>query len=455
VTTASDAQAAAAVRALAIALREDDPHDDLMRLIGDAELVLLGEASHGTHEFYRERARITQRLLTEKGFHAVAIEGDWPHAYRANRFVRGLGPDRSAAQALQGFERFPTWMWRNTEVVQFLQWLRAFNRALPPRERCGIYGLDLYSLHSSMAAVLAHLDAIDPALAALARERYACFDRFGDDSRTYGLMTGLRGADSCEAAVQATLADLRRRAAAADADAAEAADPGDAEAAFDAAQNAHVVATAEAYHRSLFLSDVSCWNLRDLHMAETLERLRTHLQLQGGPGGDAPKIVVWAHNSHIGDARATEMGQRRGELNLGQLVREQHGRRTVLVGFGTHRGSVTAASDWDAPAQCMAVVPSRPDSHEGLMHATGLPRFLLPLRDAHPLPAPLAQPRLERAIGVIYRPGTERMSHYFHADLGAQFDAWVHIDTTRALEPLEPGPGWADAEAPATYPAGV
>jgi erythromycin esterase-like protein len=448
VTTASDAQAAAAVRALAIALREDDPHDDLMRLIGDAELVLLGEASHGTHEFYRERARITQRLLTEKGFHAVAIEGDWPHAYRANRFVRGLGPDRSAAQALQGFERFPTWMWRNTEVVQFLQWLQTFNRALPPRERCGVYGLDLYSLHSSMAAVLAHLDAIDPALAALARERYACFDRFGDDSQVYGLMTGLRGAEGCEDEVIAMLVELSRHAASASVRQGGRIGSDDA---FDAQQNARLVKNAEAYYRSMYLSDISSWNLRDQHMVETLDALEHHL----GRSGTRPKIVVWAHNSHLGDARATEMGGRRGELNVGQLMRERHGHDAVLVGFTTHTGSVTAASDWGGPGERKRVRPSREDSIEGLMHATGFERFLLPLRAGGPHADALREPLLERAIGVIYRPDTERQSHYFHARVPEQFDALIHIDTTRAVEPLEPEPEWRELEAPETYPSGV
>ena len=444
-----DKNAVAAVRALAIPLREDDAHDALLDMVGDADLVLLGEASHGTHEFYRERARITQRLLAEKQFAAVAIEGDWPDAYRVNRYVRGVGNDASTTKALAGFRRFPTWMWRNTEVIAFVQWLRAFNARRPSPARAGFYGLDLYSMNTSMAAVLAHLEAADPEAARLARERYACFDRFGEDSQVYGLMAGLRGADSCEQAVRAALADLRRRAAASHIDMA------DTEAAFNAAQNAHLVKNAEAYYRSMYLSDVSSWNLRDLHMAETLGQLQSHLQRQAGGTERPPKVVVWAHNSHLGDARATEMGQRRGELNLGQLVRERHGSRALLVGFSTHQGSVTAASDWGAPAQRMQVLPSRPDSHEGLMHASGIGRFLLPLRDAGAHASVLARPRLERAIGVIYRPQTERMSHYFEAELGAQFDALIHLDSTRALEPLERGSGWSDAEAPATYPAGV
>ena len=445
-----DKNALAAVRALAIPLREDDPHDALLDLVGDAELVLLGEASHGTHEFYRERARITRRLLAQKQFQAVAIEGDWPDAYRVNRYVRGAGDDASAEKALGGFRRFPTWMWRNTEVVDFVQWQRSFNARRPPPARTGFYGLDLYSMNHSMAAVLEHLEAVDPEAARLTRERYACFDRFGDDSQIYGLMAGLRGTESCEQAVRAALADLRRLAVAGHGDIA------DTEAAFNAAQNAHLVKNAEAYYRSMYLSDVSSWNLRDLHMAETLGQLQTHLQRQSGDVKRRPKVVVWAHNSHLGDARATEMGRRRGELNLGQLVRERlHGNGALLVGFSTHTGSVTAASDWGAAAQRMQVIPARTDSQEGLMHASGIGRFLLPLRNAGAHAAALAEPRLERAIGVIYRPETERQSHYFHAELGAQFDALIHLDTTRALEPLERGAGWTDAEAPATYPAGI
>ncbi|HEY0858781.1 MAG TPA: erythromycin esterase family protein [Albitalea sp.] len=435
-----------ALRAAAIPLAEDDEHADLLELIGDAHVVLLGEASHGTHEFYRERARITQRLIADKGFDAVAIEGDWPDAYRVNRFVRGGGDDEFAVDALAGFRRFPTWMWRNTDVIDFLDWQRAHNGALPQPRRSGFYGLDLYSLHASMEAVLRHLDRADPLAARRARERYACFDQFGDDSQNYGLLTGLGDAEGCQQEVVAMLVEMRRRSAAA-----TLGSDADAEAAFDAEQNARLVKNAEEYYRSMYLSDVSSWNLRDRHMAETLGALERHL----GRHGRRPKIDVWAHNSHLGDARATEMGQRRGELNLGQLVRERHGRDAVLVGFSTHRGSVTAASDWGAPAERKQVLPSRHDSHERLMHDTGIERFLLPLRGAgHHLEA-LHEPRLERAIGVIYRPETERQSHYFFARLPDQFDALIHIDETRAVEPLERNAQWDATELPETYPAGV
>ena len=445
--TATDERALDAVRGAAIALAEDDRHDALLDLIGDARFVLLGEASHGTHEFYRERARITQRLMADKGFQAVAVEGDWPDAYRVNRFVRGLGDDPSAVQALDGFKRFPTWMWRNTDVVDFIDWQRGFNAGRPPDERSGFYGMDLYSLHASMEAVLGYLDRTDPEAARQARERYSCFDRFGDDSQTYGLMAGLRGAADCEREVIAMLVEMRRRAAHIGRR-----DGADVEDAFDAEQNARLVKNAEAYYRSMVLSDVSSWNQRDQHMVETLGALERHLSRQGAPA----KIVVWAHNSHLGDARATEMGERRHELNVGQLVRERWGEdQTVLVGFSTHRGSVTAASDWGAPAERKQVLPSRADSHEGLLHASGIARYLLPLRGSRALADALREPRLERAIGVIYRPETERQSHYFFARLPAQFDAVIHIDETRAVVPLERNVEWHDHELPETYPSGM
>ena len=444
----TDAELVDAVRFAAQPLSgADDDHDDLLELIGDAHFVLLGEASHGTHEFYRERARITQRLIAEKGFNAVAIEGDWPDAYRVNRFVRGLGNDAFAVDALAGFQRFPTWMWRNTDVVDFIDWQRDFNGTKSAQARTGFYGLDLYSLNRSMEAVLRYLEKADPKAARRARERYACFDQFGEDSQVYGLMIGSGVAKPCEDEVIAMLVDLRHRAAAA----ARSGNAVDEEEAFNAEQNARLVKNAEAYYRSMYLSDVSSWNLRDRHMVETLGALERHL----GRHGVRPKIVVWAHNSHLGDARATEMGQRRGELNVGQLVREQHGRDAVLVGFTTHRGSVTAASDWGAPAERKRVVPSRADSYEGIMHATGLERFMLPLRGAGQHIATLREPRLERAIGVIYRPDTERQSHYFFAQLGEQFDALLHFDETRAVEPLERHAEWNDADAPETYPTGL
>jgi erythromycin esterase-like protein len=422
-------------------------YDPLMDRIGDARVMLLGEASHGTHEFYRERARITRRLIEEKGVVAVAVEADWPDAFRVNRYVRGVTDDADAVQALGGFRRFPTWMWRNTDVVDFVEWLRAHNDALPPgAARTGFYGLDLYSLRGSMEAVLRYLEKVDPAGADRAHARYACFDQFGEDVRAYGFLTGSGLAPSCQDEVVSELTELLRRAA----DYARRDGRLAEDEFFDAVQNARLVENAEAYYRSMFLEAVSTWNLRDRHMTETLDALVTHLERQAGRA----KVAVWAHNSHLGDARATEMG-RRGELNVGQLVRERYRRDAVLVGFTTHHGTVTAASSWDGPAERKTVRPALPDSYEAGFHAAGLPRFLLTWDEGDQVMEGLRDLRLARAIGVIYRPDTERMSHYFWARLRDQFDAVLHVDETSAVEPLERAARWEAGDVPETFPFAV
>jgi erythromycin esterase-like protein len=430
---------------------DDAEFDDLLAAIGDARFVLLGEASHGTHEFYAARARITRRLFVERGFDAIAVEGDWPDAYRVNRYVRGHDDDADAEQALRGFRRFPTWMWRNTAVVELVEWMRRWNDGRPADRRAGFYGLDLYSLATSMEAVLGYLDRTDSDAAARVRQRYGCFEPFGSDSQTYGLMTGLGSTPSCEHEVLSTLLELQRRRA-------EMARSGaagqDVEAIFDAEQNAALVKNAERYYRTMFLGDVSSWNLRDSHMVQTLWAIERHLARERRPA----RIVVWAHNSHLGDASATEMGRERGEHNVGQLVRERCGAAAFLVGLSTHTGTVTAACDWDHPARNRRVLPSRHDSVEGVMHATGHERFLLRLRDDAAASRALRHPLLERAIGVIYRPDTERQSHYFHVELPRQFDALLHFDTTRAVVPLERNVEWhrgEHEEAPETYPEGL
>jgi erythromycin esterase-like protein len=421
-------------------------YDPLMDLIGEARFVLLGEASHGTHEFYRERAAITQRLIAEKGFTAVAVEADWPDTHRVNRYVRSKSGDPFVIDALDDFKRFPTWMWRNTDVVDFVDWLRAHNDALPPGAgKSGFYGLDLYSLHSSMRAVLRYLEKVDPTAAKKARERYACFEHFGEDTNRYGLMTHIGAARSCEDEAINQLLELQKHTA-------QRLQKGD-EDAFYAEQNARLVKNVEEYYRSMFLREVSTWNLRDGHMYETLDALVNFLERDVLRA----KVVVWAHNSHLGDARATEMGLR-GELNLGQLVRENHLGDCVLVGFTTHMGTVTAADDWDEPAQRKRVRPSMAGSYEALFHDAGIDRFMLPLRTTDRATEGLRQPRLERAVGVIYRPETERQSHYFHSRLPAQFDVVLHFDETRAVEPLERTPQWERGEhgdIPETYPFGV
>jgi erythromycin esterase-like protein len=415
-------------------------YDPLLDLIGDARFVLLGEASHGTHEFYRARADITRRLITEKGFNAVAVEADWPDAYRANCYVRGSSGDRSANEALSGFKRFPTWMWRNRDVLDFVEWLRAHNAERPRDGEAGFYGLDLYSLYSSIEAVLGYLEEIDPEAAKRARYRYTCFEHFGEDTQAYGYAASFGLAPSCETEVVNELVELQRNAASyARRDGRLAEDEF-----FYAEQNARVVKDAERYYRTMFTGRVSSWNLRDSHMAETLEGLVEHLERTAG----LAKIVVWEHNSHLGDARATEMG-RAGEYNVGQLVRQRHGRDAVLIGFTTHSGTVTAASDWDAPAERKSVRPALPGSYEALLHSLGRPRFSLALRDGGELATGLREPRLERAIGVIYRPETERVSHYFEARLAD------HFDETRAVEPLERTAEWETGEAPETFPYAI
>jgi erythromycin esterase-like protein len=421
-------------------------YDALATLAADARLVLLGEASHGTHEFYRERARITRRLVEDEGFTIVAAEADWPDAYRVNRFVRGVGDDATATDALADFRRFPAWMWRNADVLDFVDWLREHNERLGAERATGFYGLDLYSLGASAEAVLAYLETVDAEAAARARRRYACFDHAEEDGAQaygYGATLGLRA--SCEEEVVAQLVDLRGHAA----DYARRDGRVAADAFFAAEQNARVVRNAERYYRTMFRGRDESWNVRDRHMAETLQALLDHFDRPRAPA----KAVVWAHNSHLGDARATAMSAR-GELNLGQLARERYGRDVVSIGFTTYQGTVTAASDWGAPAERKRVRPALPRSYEALFHALGAPRFFLPLRGRDDLGA-LAARRLERAIGVIYLPRTERVSHYFEAPLPQQFDAVIHIDETRAVVPLERTAGWEAGELPETYPWAV
>jgi erythromycin esterase-like protein/predicted phosphoribosyltransferase len=407
-------------------------YDALLRLIGPARFALLGEASHGTREFYRERAAITRRLITEKGFTAVAVEADWPDAWRVNRYVRGLSNDSDAAVALSGFQRFPGWMWRNTEVRDFVEWLRDYNTGLGPERQVGFYGIDLYSLFASMHAVLAYLDRTDAEAARRARSRYGCFDHVAEDSQAYGYAVNFGLARSCEDAVVQQLREMTRRAGEI------AATPGlERDEDFYAQQNARLVRNAEEYYRTMFQAQVSSWNLRDSHMVETL-----------------PRMAVWAHNSHLGNAAATEMGDR-GEWNVGQLMRERYAGDAVRVGFSTHHGWVTAASDWDDPPQRKRVRDGLPDSWEELFHQTGTSRFWLALRDDVALRPLVAAQRLQRAIGVIYRPETERQSHYFFTHLAKQFDALIHIDETSALEPLDKGAVWSTGEAPETFPSGL
>ncbi|HEV7813606.1 MAG TPA: erythromycin esterase family protein [Janthinobacterium sp.] len=437
----------------AIRIDADDAGDALIPLIGDASLVLLGEASHGTREFYRIRAAVTRRLIEEHGFDAVAIEADWPDALQVSRYVQLAGGDLSADQALSGFQRFPQWMWRNTEVLEFVDWLRLHNSRIGAARQCvGFFGLDLYSLRKSMDAVIHYLDHNDPEAAQRARQRYGCFDHLAEDPQRYGYAATFGLKADCADEVVRQLCDLNQQAAAH-------LDIGGSvpDMLFYAQQNARVVHNAETYYRSMFDRRADSWNVRDNHMADTLAALREHI---GQHRHRDAKIVVWAHNSHLGDARATEMGMQ-GQLNLGQLVRQRYRpEESFLLGFTTYSGTVTAATEWEGPAELKKLVPGREDSIEGLFHATGLgtglENFLLPLRGRGSVLNDVGLRYLERAIGVIYRPESERVSHYFKADLARQFDAVIHIERSSALKPMECTANWtADLEVPETYPSGV
>jgi erythromycin esterase-like protein len=405
-------------------------YDPLMKLVGDARFVLLGEATHGTHEFYRERARITRRLVEEKGFDAVVLEADWPDAYRVSEYAQARGRDRTAEQSLSGFTRFPRWMWRNEDFRDLADWLRSHNDSRKPgAAKVGVYGMDLYSLTDSADAVVAYLKSTDPAAAERARKRYGCFNGYRDRPERYGAGVAARAIGSCERAAGEQFREMEQLMAAWRARPGRRRDDD----LFSAYQNARVVKNGEAYYRQLYEGRFSTWNLRDTHMAETLRELSVYLDALGA---GKSKIVVWAHNTHQGDARMTEMGEA-GELNVGHLMRQSHGGGAVLVGFTTYTGEVTAAAEWGAAGRTMKVRPALQESYAGLFHETGVPNFLLTLRGAEEqLSRAMGEPRLERAIGVVYLPATERRSHYFVARLSRQFDAVIHLDVTRAVVPL-------------------
>jgi erythromycin esterase-like protein len=437
-------QDAEVIRAAAHEVRGPSDYASLVQHAGEAQCVLIGEASHGTHDFYATRAQLTRRLIEEHGFQAVALEADWPDSFRVHSYVTGRENFADAKEALRDFKRFPAWMWRNTVIVEFVEWLRQWNAPRPPEKRAGFFGLDLYSMHSSIESVLSYLDKVDPPAARRARNRYACFEHFSVEPQLYGHATVLRGKEPCEDEVIAQLVEMRRRYTeliSRDGHVAE-------EDFFSAEQNARLVMNAERYYRAMFQGRDESWNLRDTHMFETLQELFSHLD------GGAARVVVWAHNSHLGDARATEMSAR-GELNLGQLARQKFGRNVFAIGFSTYSGMVTAASDWGRAAERKRVRPGLTNSYEELFHATGVPNFWLDLRQPNEAAQLLRAPRLERAIGVIYRPETERWSHYFEAHLPDQFDALIHLDETRALEPLERTSQWDRGELPETYPEGM
>ncbi|HUQ13224.1 MAG TPA: protein-L-isoaspartate(D-aspartate) O-methyltransferase [Novosphingobium sp.] len=414
----------------------DDPaFAEAFDRFADRRVVMLGEASHGTDEFYAARAAITRRFVERHGFSIVAVEADWPDAAAIDRHIRGTSP----RPGVRAFERFPTWMWRNTRIAELTEALRAINATRAEPDRVGFYGLDIYNMRGSIAAVLQYLDAEDSEAAAVARERYGCLTPWQSDPAAYGRVALSAGYARCEEAVVAQCRELLSEAL-------------DGDAALDAAMNARLVASAEKYYRVMYYGGAESWNLRDAHMAETLE----HLLAAKGPQA---KALVWAHNSHIGDARATDMGNARGEHNIGQLAREKWGDDVALIGFGTHAGTVAAATDWDGEMEVKRVLPSRRDSyerqfHEASGHDAGFAAVLLDLGRADPaLRRRLAEPLLERFIGVIYRPETERWSHYSEAVLPDQFDAYVWFDETRAVTPL--GDLHPHGGSPETWPFGL
>ena len=418
------------------------PVDALLERIGDCRHVLIGEASHGTADFYRQRELITRALIERKGFTVVAVEADWPDASRVDAFVRRREVDGTP---FEPFDRFPTWMWRNREVGEFVHWLRDYNDTVGhPSRQVSFHGLDIYSLFRSRDAVLSYLDRVDPPAASRARDRYHCFSPWAEDAAAYGSDVASRLAPGCEKAVVDTLTDLlRQRLAYVSVDGARGVDGGHF---LDAAQNALIVAKAERYYRIMYRGGPDSWNLRDQHMFETLKTVQAHR-------GEDTKIVVWEHNSHIGNAAATKMGTR-GEHNVGLLARTEFGESAYLIGFGTDHGIVAAASDWGGPMEHKHIRPAHPDSYERVCHDTGIGAFMLPLR--HPaisdLRDELAVPRLERAIGVIYRPDTERASHYFKASLPHQFDEYIWIDETTPVTAAN-APGRTGM--PDTYPFGL
>lgn len=407
----------------------------LIERAGEAQVVLIGEATHGTSEFYRMRARITRHLISRKGFNIVAVEADWPDAARIDHYVR----HREAKPAeWTAFARFPTWMWRNEETRAFVDWLHQYNYNRPDAERVAFHGLDLYSLYGSVRAVIEYLESVDPDLADIARHRYGCLSPWEADPAQYG-HAALTGAyRKCEQDVSHMLVELLQKQ--------QAYVLQDGERYFDAAQNARLITNAERYYRIMYYGSRASWNLRDTHMFETLKSI---LEFHG----PRSKAVVWAHNSHIGDASATEMG-RRGEHNIGQLCREHFKAGSYHIGFGTNDGTVAAASNWDGPMQVMTVRPAHPQSYERLFHMTNAPGLILSVkkREDDELHRKLMKPLLERAIGVIYRPESELASHYFEATLPLQFDDYIWIDRTTAIRPLQA----TELEGlPETYPFGV
>ena len=420
-------------------------YDPLLQLVGEAKIVVLGAQTHGTHEFCSERAQITRRLIIEKGFQAIALEGDWPDVSRLNEYVRGNGIDPDSNSALSGFTAFPAWLWRNADMLDFIGWLKSWNDLREDQsEKAGIYGLDLYGLHKSIAEVVSGLKKIDPTMASEIKECYRCFEE-ANGGRRYGFAADIGIRKSCEEEALKALVELRRKRAEITRKAGKTFD----EELFSAEQNAYLVEDAERYYRAMFRDRTMAWNLREVHMQRAAQLLMRHLEKNHA----APKLVIWVHNLHAGDARAEEPSVA-AKINLGQLLREQYGHEVVLVGFTTHSGTVTAALDWwDSPPEQLVLPPAIQGSHEEVFHELDSPDFMLNLRSNRI--QLLAEPRLQRTVGIVYRPDMEIDHQYFKVRLNAQFDAILHFDKTRAVEPIEHTTGWDRAEMPETFPTGV
>ena len=425
-----------AIRERALPLRGDADLDPLLERIAGARVVLLGEASHGTSEFYTWRHRISARLVAEHGFRFIGVEGDWPDCYRLNRYVKGYPAEGGARQVLHAFDRWPTWMWANEEVVALGEWLRQWNSDQPAERQAGFYGLDVYSLFDSMAAVISYLKRVDPQAAAKARKAYGCFDPYENDVQDYAMSTMVLPT-GCEDEAVRMLTDLRSR----ERDYGD----GDPEAFFDAEQNALVARNAERYYRAMVRGGSASWNVRDTHMMETLERLLEH-------HGPDSKAIVWEHNTHVGDARATDMA-RVGMVNVGQLARERWGDEVAIVGFSSYAGSVIAGAEWGAPMRSIPVPEGREGSWEALLHAAGAEDKILFTEQMDDVQGAL-EPRGHRAIGVVYNPEHERYGNYVPSVLPYRYDAVIHIDRSTALHPLhmEVHP---DGDAPETFPSGM
>ncbi|GBG83615.1 hypothetical protein CBR_g37419 [Chara braunii] len=428
---------------------EDKRYGAVLDKIGDASIVLIGEATHGTHQFYRARAELTQQLIEEKGFNTVAVEADWPDAYRVHRYVQQQSKDTCAERALVDFQRFPAWTSRNTDVVRFVEWLRAHNLPLQAEKRAGFYGLDLYSLYRSIEAVINYLDGVDPDAGKSARQCYGCFEEIYEDPQQYGLLTNYAASKNCEEEAIKQLMEVRDMAMA------KARSDGfinDEEGFFYAEMNARLVLNAERYYREMFKGRDAGWNLREGHMFETLEALMTH---RTAKGHHPAKAVIWAHNWHVGDGRFMEMMTKRGELTLGQLIKERYSDNSYLIGLTTYEGTVAAASDWGDPVERKIVRPALPESYEALFHSIECPVFFLDLKNEE-MAEDLRKRRLERAIGVIYRAASAAgLTHYFYAQLSGQFDGVMHFDKSDAVIPLEPTGGLFAVDVPETYPTGI